>query len=96
MANKRIIAVCFEGFGALAVRSGDWERAARLAGAAASLRDSIGLHEPDERLHDLYVAEARSGLGEQDFARAESAGRELSLPDAIALALGEPPEGVNV
>jgi tetratricopeptide (TPR) repeat protein len=96
LANKRIIAVCFEGFGALAVRSGDWERAARLAGAAASLRDSIGLHEPDERLHDLYVAEARSGLGEQDFARAESAGRELSLPDAIALALGEPPEGVNV
>ncbi len=68
------------------------ERAARLLGAAAALREQLGAAaEPWERPDcERVLASARAVLGEDAFAAAWAAGAVLPLETAIAEALADP------
>jgi predicted ATPase/DNA-binding SARP family transcriptional activator len=80
-------------FGCLAAAEGRLERAAQLYGAAERVGETAGVvMVPHERTwHDRAVAAARAGLGEQAFAAAWAAGRAMTLDEAVAYALKEPP-----
>jgi len=90
---KEGIAHCLVGVGGVASAVGQAERAARLLSAAETLLDSIGLSLaawPEVRADfDHYVAVARAQLDEASFAAAWAAGRQLTLAQAVAYALGE-------
>lgn len=67
------------------------ERAARLLGAAAALRERVDVPpRPRDRVNIQWAAaEARLTLGETGWAAAFGAGRALAMDEAIAEALGE-------
>jgi hypothetical protein len=67
------------------------ERAARLCGAAAALREAIGapLSAAERTDFDRTVAAVRAALGEEAFAAVWACGQALPLEQAIAEALGE-------
>jgi hypothetical protein len=80
---------CLEGVALLAVVQNQPASAARLFGAAATLRDRAEDIERGERkLITLWVAAARDQLGEEAFTRAWAAGGALSLDVALAEAVG--------
>lgn len=80
-----------EGMARLAASGGDTARAVRLFACAAAARHGLGsLLLPDEELgHQVALEKAREELGEQGFAAEWEAGRRLSRPEAVALALGD-------
>jgi len=90
VGDKIIISYALDGFAALAVRRGESDLAARLAGAAEHLRESIRYNiEPAERrFRDAYLASLQSVRSEGGFAAAYEQGRKLKLDEAVALALG--------
>jgi predicted ATPase/DNA-binding SARP family transcriptional activator len=65
------------------------QRAARLFGAASTLRDAIGVHlsPADRSLYEPYLAAARAQLDEATFAAAWAEGRAMTLEQAMAYAL---------
>jgi tetratricopeptide (TPR) repeat protein len=67
----------------------DVRRAAKIWGAAEALNEKIGLvNAPgDRRRTDALIAEARSRINSMAFDAAWAEGRELSLDEAIALAM---------
>jgi predicted ATPase/class 3 adenylate cyclase len=83
------VAICLAGFAQLAQSGADPDRAARLFGAAEALRDAIGagLTLMDRPGYERAVADTRTALGDEAFARAWAAGRALTPDAAIALAL---------
>jgi|GEM_PF-133014 len=89
--DKIGISYALDGFAALAVRRGESELAARLAGAAEHLRESINynIETAERRFRDAYLAELKTKMNEADFAKAYEQGRNLKLEEAIALALAE-------
>ena len=91
VGDKIAISYALDGFGALAVRRGELDLAARLAGAAEHLRESIKYNiEPAERrFRDAYLASLGAVLSEEAFSTAFGQGRKLKLDEAVALALGE-------
>jgi non-specific serine/threonine protein kinase len=91
---KNGISTALDGLAALAMKRGELERAARLAGAAEALRESLGavLDAADQAFRDGYVAELRESLGEEALARALAAGRELAPEQAVSDALDGAPE----
>jgi hypothetical protein len=72
---------------AVAAAGGSPELAARLAGAAAALRDELGAPRlpPEEAYLDRLLEPARAALGEA-FAAAAAEGRRLDLQAAVDLA----------
>jgi predicted ATPase/class 3 adenylate cyclase len=85
---------CAEGLEELARTAGvagRGARAARLLGMAGTLREVIGAPQPPTEQADVEeaVAGARMALGEEVWAEAFAAGRELSLDAAIAEVLVE-------
>lgn len=81
-------------YAALARERGQWERAARLLGAADAGLERLGgvLPEPIGRqARERTLATARGQLGEPAFAAAYAVGRALSLAQAVAVALAEQP-----
>jgi tetratricopeptide (TPR) repeat protein len=76
-----------------ALADGDNEAAARLMGAAEVLRERLGirLHPVDRADHDRDLATLRGRLGPQDFATARVSARAMTLEQAVAYALDEPP-----
>ena len=93
VGDKIAISYSLDGLAALAVRRGETELAAKLAGAAEHLRESINYNvEPAERrFRDAYLASLRTALSEDDFSRAYGQGRKLKLEECVALALGQKP-----
>jgi predicted ATPase/class 3 adenylate cyclase len=79
------------GLAAIASLFGQLERAARLLGAAAALRETIGTPQPKVERQDTEeaVAAVRAALGEEAWAAAHAAGQALTLEEAIAEALEE-------
>jgi len=72
------------------------ERAARLLGAAARLRETIGapVHPVDRADHDRAVEVSRSALGAADFDRAWASGQAMSLEDVIDYSVSSPDAGI--
>jgi predicted ATPase/DNA-binding SARP family transcriptional activator len=93
--DKQGIAVCLEGLGAVAAGQGEAERAARLLGAVATLRQSRGYCPPPVERADLdgVIAAVRVNLGEVAFASARAEGEAMPLEQVIAEALQEAPVG---
>jgi hypothetical protein len=95
MGDKVLLPGWFEGLGALAGSQGQAERAGRLYGAAAALRDAVG--SPLSRAERIDVEEAigryRAEIGDEAWGRAWEAGRALSLEQAVAEALEDNARG---
>jgi predicted ATPase/class 3 adenylate cyclase len=85
----RDLAYALAGLAEIAGERRQPERAARLLGAAEALREAIGHPLPPimREEYDSAVAAARTQMDEDAFAAAWSAGRALSLEQAIAEAL---------
>lgn len=75
-------------FGALAVKAGEVEKAARLWGAAQAIYDATGfrLEKVDQELNDSYMTEARAAIGDEAFEAAFREGQTMRLKNALALA----------
>jgi non-specific serine/threonine protein kinase len=91
LGEQRQIAITLEDLASIAGAVGDAKRAARLLGAATALRETIGAPQPvpERAATEQAVARARAALGEDAWAAAFTAGRALSLEQAIAYALGD-------
>lgn len=83
IGDRRRIAYALEGFACLAVATGQAARGARLFGAVESFRESVGSRIFPLPDRDRVVAEARTTLGKDAFAAAWSAGRTMTLVQAI-------------
>ena len=83
------IADGLEAMAALRAARGSAERAARISGAVAVLRESIGAHPfPfDHVIWQHYLVSAREQLGAVAWTTAWEEGRALSLDQAVAAAL---------
>jgi predicted ATPase/DNA-binding XRE family transcriptional regulator len=83
------IPACLEGLGAVAGARGETERAVRLFGATAVLREMVGYaREPvDQPGFERWVAPIRTTLGEEAFAAAWAEGESMTLDDAVSEAL---------
>ncbi len=80
---------CVVGLAGVCGAHGEHDRAARLFGAAESLRENIGHHRSpqDQADYDRRVASTRSGLGEAAFTAAWAEGRAMTMEQAIEYAL---------
>jgi len=80
---------CLEGLARLAYATGKHERAVRLLGCAAAVRENIGLSLTHQIARELEGAllRLRSTLGARRFEVEWQAGRTLSLSHAVTLAL---------
>ena len=87
MGNTTMISCALEGFAALAVKSGNPAKSAKLAGAAESLREAIGYYiEPAEEIfRNKYLTETRAALGEKEFAALYAQGKATNSDEAVAL-----------
>lgn len=83
------IAYCLEGLAGVAALRGLAKRAARLFGAAETLREASGyLLPPVEReRYERYVAIARAHIEPSEFAAAWARGRALTLEEAVQYSL---------
>lgn len=86
--NMEGASLALAGFSLLAAARNEWERAARIAGAAEALRDSIGLHATpaDLAMLERAVGPARQALGEPGFERSMAEGKAMTVPEALAYA----------
>ena len=82
---------CLEGLARVAVAQGRPERAARLLGASAALREEMGASlSPIVRAdHDHAATAAREALGEEAFEVAYAAGRAMPFEEYIPYALND-------
>jgi hypothetical protein len=80
---------CLDGLASVACALNAHGRAARLAGAAAALRESLGTPLPpiDRVVVEHDMARARAQLGDAAFAAAWAAGMALPVHQAISEAL---------
>ena len=81
-----LCAYCLEGWASVVATQGKCTWAARLWGAAESLRERYGIPlPPDERVYyEPAVAAARTHLGEHAFAAAWAEGRTMTLEQVLA------------
>ncbi|HEX7077712.1 MAG TPA: tetratricopeptide repeat protein [Candidatus Eisenbacteria bacterium] len=86
LGDRQGVASVMEGCSSLSAASGAPERALRLAGAAAALREAIHspLSVPDRERLERYLAPARKDVG--DGVERDAASRVLPLDDAVTLA----------
>jgi len=91
LTNPDAAAQALEGFAELAVAKNALKRAATILGAAARLREEIGLrisvHEECE--HKRAAAAARAALGDDAFDQAWREGSAMDLEDAVRYALND-------
>jgi predicted ATPase/transcriptional regulator with XRE-family HTH domain len=90
LSDPRRCAIGLESLAGAVAMMGDGVRAARLLGAAAELRVAIGAPKTANEVADITweVADARAAVGESAWEDAYSAGKALSLEEAVTEALG--------
>ena len=88
IGNKINVSCCLDGLAGVAAKSENAGQAAKLAGAADSLREALGYEiEITERLfRDDYLAKVRSTLDEKTFAAFYEQGKAMNLSESVALA----------
>ena len=86
IGDKVTVSYSLDGFAAILLREGDAEEAARLAGAADFLRESLGFDmEPAEkRFREKYIEQLKVNLPKEIYVEAFTKGRGLKLDDALA------------
>ena len=91
LGTKRGIAVALDAYASLNNQEQYPQRAARLWGAATSLREAIGTSRPriEREKYDVEVAESRAALGEAVFVAAFEEGRAMTWEQAVVYALEE-------
>ncbi|HZO32890.1 MAG TPA: tetratricopeptide repeat protein [Chloroflexota bacterium] len=91
LQDRRGISSCLGSLALVAGRQRRFGRAAHLFGAAAGLREAVGVHRRAwlRRDDEQGVAAARAALGEAAFAAEYAAGRAMSLDEAIGYALAD-------
>ena len=89
--DRRATVFYIEGFAGVAAHQGMFERAARLAGAASSVREAIhsSLSMPEATIVERFLAPARAHLDEAEWTKAWNEGRSMALEQAIAYGLEE-------
>jgi tetratricopeptide (TPR) repeat protein len=85
MGLNHTILPCLAGLARVALAQGRIERAARLCGAAAALREDMGWAPPpaNRAEQDRTVAVAREALGEEVFAATWARGHALPMDEAV-------------
>jgi serine/threonine-protein kinase PknK len=86
------VADALDGVAAVAAARGEAERAARLHGAAAALRERLGtaVASWEQPAHEQRLAAVRAALGEEAFAAAWAAGAALPVAETVAAVLADP------
>jgi predicted ATPase/class 3 adenylate cyclase/Tfp pilus assembly protein PilF len=89
VGEKKGISENLEGFAEATAKLGKIARAARLWGAAAALRETIGIPlTPDEQpRHDRGVAHARAQVGDLVWGELSKEGQAMNIAQAISYAL---------
>jgi tetratricopeptide (TPR) repeat protein len=89
IGDKDGITSSLESFGCLATARGEFERAARLWGAAEALREESGAERAvdEKEFLDQTMTAARAAVGDSAFTAAWSEGRILSCEQAVEFAL---------
>jgi predicted ATPase/class 3 adenylate cyclase len=89
LGHRGAVANQLECFAFIAVEVGQWERAAKLMGAAEALREAADtpmlIHE--QREYDLHFARLKERADLEKFEAACEAGRHMSMGEAVAYAL---------
>jgi predicted ATPase len=90
--ERRFLPDALEGLAAVAAIDADGIRAARLFGAAASLRTAVGapLSDTENEPCERYIRQARKQLGDTRYDLEYDAGTQLSPESAIEYALENP------
>ena len=88
LRDKGGVAWCLERFAEIEVETGDPLRAARLLGAAETLRTSLRTEVDiaDRPDYERTVSTVRDRLGEQVFATAYEQGKAMSFEQGVAYA----------
>jgi predicted ATPase/DNA-binding SARP family transcriptional activator len=96
LAYTEMLIYCFVGLAAVHAATHEAEQAAILLGADEAIGETIGVTlEPLERgIREGTVEAVSSALGAEAFAAARATGRQLTVDDAVAYALGHPAVGV--
>jgi predicted ATPase len=96
--QTRFMVETIEEFARIALAGGAEARAARLFGAAAALRDAIGIPVMSSYLahHEQTMAQARQLLGDERWERAWNTGCTMSVDQVIAYALDQAQLEVSV
>jgi len=83
--DKTLLAHCLEGLSGLASALGQHQRAVRLGGAAAALREAAGALQSPAWGHiaERWLAISRKALGEDAASAAWAAGRSLPMERAL-------------
>jgi hypothetical protein len=86
LGDRKNAADCLSGLAAVAGLEGDLDRAARLFGAAESMREALGVElDPIVRpIYDRLLPEIRANADEQAFAAAWRKGKLQSPTEAVA------------
>jgi predicted ATPase/DNA-binding winged helix-turn-helix (wHTH) protein len=97
LGHRRGIALALEGSACLAMAQGDAERALKLAGAAAHLRQLIStpLHQAKQSKLDQSLLPAWESVGEAEGKRVWAEGSGMSLEEAIQYSLEEPESAIK-
>jgi tetratricopeptide (TPR) repeat protein len=94
LGHKRSFADGLEAFAGLAGAQRRPRRAARLLGAAAGLRDALGLPLPpaERPRYERHEAAARAAPGDEVFVRTRAEGKAMTPEQAVAYALEDAPD----
>jgi predicted ATPase/class 3 adenylate cyclase len=88
VGNLPLTAAGLDGLAGLASSQGLHERAVRLSGAAAALKERIGGSQPMRGLwEEADIAAARAAMGDKAVAAALAEGRAMTVDQALAYAL---------
>jgi hypothetical protein len=89
IGDKSGSAWCLERLAEVALAEGQAERGVRVLGAAAALRASIGsvIDPVDQPEYESTLASLRTQLGDERFTAIWDEGRDMTLEQAIELAL---------
>ena len=85
-----MVSSCLDGLAAALVATHDENRGAQLLGAAASLREELGVgffDEEEAEINDRAVADAQAALGEEAFAEAWARGEAMTTEEILAFTM---------
>lgn len=89
LGSVRAVADCLDGFGFAETVSKNYEKAAKLFGAAEALRESVGfeIQNVDQIFRDHFIEIAKNSIGESLFTEFQNQGGKISMDEAVDMTL---------